>query len=170
MWPDYCGWGQKDSDSVRCIQRALIGKGKSIPAGATGNFGPQTIAAIKSLTGGNGLVGPNTIRKILEGTPYQLQSGMGRKVRKWGGGKVYSGWVFYGNRNSESVRNVQQRLIDLGFSIPAGPTGNFFGQTKTAAVAFQRYVGLTPDGIVGPQTLRALFVAPQQHYLIVWGK
>lgn len=180
VWPDFTTHGRKDSDTVRTIQKRLIQLGHKIPAGATGNFGAQTRAAVFDFqrkrmgASGDGLVGPNTTRALFKGTRVAVKTGFGRSERGWGPrGKthwVWSGWVFYGNRNSYSVRNLQQRLITLGYSIPAGVTGNYFGQTKRAVEAHQRYMGLRVDGIAGPETLRSLFVEARPHYTIKWGK
>ncbi len=69
----------------------------------------------------------------------------------------------YGDRN-ENVKRIQQKLIDLGFSIPDGATGLYGKQTKSAVYAFQlKRVTLSPyeknimkGSVVGPKTLRAL--------------
>ncbi len=56
-----------------------------------------------------------------------------------------------------AVQLVQQALIDLGFDIPSGATGNFLSQTSAAVVAFKRSHSLSPDdAVVGPGTMRAL--------------
>ncbi|MDB9315055.1 peptidoglycan-binding protein [Spirulina sp. CS-785/01] len=60
----------------------------------------------------------------------------------------------------ESVANVQTLLRNRGYSILFGPNGagqgRFGPQTEQAVRAFQRSVGLRVDGVVGPNTLRAL--------------
>jgi len=43
-----------------------------------------------------------------------------------------------------SVTNLQKALIGGGFSIPAGATGYFGAQTKTAVAAWQKSVGVAP--------------------------
>ncbi|MGE5560624.1 MAG: peptidoglycan-binding protein [Chloroflexota bacterium] len=56
------------------------------------------------------------------------------------------------------VLAVQERLIQLGYD--PGPADGVFGpQTEAAVRAFQSDSGLTVDGIVGPQTYRALGIA-----------
>lgn len=57
----------------------------------------------------------------------------------------------------EDVRAVQRTLKALGFDIGRyGTDGEFGNDTKKAVVAYQKSVGLSADGIVGPQTMAAL--------------
>lgn len=56
----------------------------------------------------------------------------------------------------EPVRDIQGRLSGLGFDLAGDPEGTFDRGTLEAVVAFQRARGLPPDGIVGPDTWRAL--------------
>ena len=53
------------------------------------------------------------------------------------------------------VQLLQLALRRAG-TFTAGTTGVFGTQTRAAVVAFQRRAGLTPDGIAGPRTHRAL--------------
>ncbi len=61
--------------------------------------------------------------------------------------------------SGEPVRDIQDRLSALGFGCEADPRGEFREATRLAVVGFQRARGLTPDGIVGPDTWRALYEA-----------
>ena len=55
----------------------------------------------------------------------------------------------------EQVRVIQSKLKNWGYYV--GSVDGVFGSQNTQAVKyFQRKNGLTPDGIVGPATLRAL--------------
>ena len=63
----------------------------------------------------------------------------------------------------DSVQLLQQALIDLGYSMPISsatpngiPDGIFGKETDAVVKSFQSEAGLGVDGIVGPQTLRAL--------------
>lgn len=58
-----------------------------------------------------------------------------------------------------SVRDVQQRLVDLKFLPPSEVDGKLGPRTKDAITAFQQWNGLIPDGIAGAQTLGKLRTA-----------
>jgi peptidoglycan L-alanyl-D-glutamate endopeptidase CwlK len=53
------------------------------------------------------------------------------------------------------VKRLQQALKDQGFD-PGSIDGDFGSGTEAAVIAFQKSEGLTPDGVVGKQTLQAL--------------
>lgn len=78
--------------------------------------------------------------------------------------------VRFGKRNDE-VRATQAALIAVGMSIPAGATGFFGEQTRSAYAAWQRMLGLSgsaADGFPGCSSLaklgaRAGFVVECRH-------
>lgn len=56
---------------------------------------------------------------------------------------------------SADVTEAQKILQGQGYNV--GPIdGNFGPQTRAAVIAFQKTKGLTPDGIIGPDTWAAL--------------
>lgn len=59
----------------------------------------------------------------------------------------------------EPVRDIQDRLLGLGLSTDPDSRGEFGDATRTAVEGFQRSRGLGVDGIVGPDTWRALYEA-----------
>ncbi len=62
--------------------------------------------------------------------------------------------IYWGSRG-QSVREVQTRLINWGYM--QGTADGVFGQlTYDGVVKFQRKHGLKPDGVVGPNTYKAL--------------
>ena len=62
------------------------------------------------------------------------------------------------NDTGAEVTRVQNRLAELGY-FSANPTGFFGSITEDAVTRFQRDQGLQADGVVGSQTLSALFGA-----------
>jgi N-acetylmuramoyl-L-alanine amidase len=59
----------------------------------------------------------------------------------------------------EAVRDIQDRLIALGFACDPDLPGMFGAGTVSAVIDFQSKRGLWTDGIVGPDTWRALVSA-----------
>lgn len=59
----------------------------------------------------------------------------------------------YISLNGEDVRELQNLLISKGFAIPAGATGYFGAQTKSALSLYQSQNGILPSlGYFGPKT------------------
>ena len=58
-----------------------------------------------------------------------------------------------------AVRDIQDRLAALGFEADGDSRAMFAEETRRAVLAFQRAKGLDADGIVGPDTWRALYEA-----------
>lgn len=61
-----------------------------------------------------------------------------------------------GDKN-ESVRALQQRLIELKYLKEGAADGNFGSGTKKAVQQFQQNNGLAPDGVAGRDTQLKLF-------------
>lgn len=64
--------------------------------------------------------------------------------------------LYHQGDRGEPVRDVQDRLIALGFDIADDHTGVFDDGTRHAVAGFQADRGLPIDGIVGPDTWRSL--------------
>ena len=58
--------------------------------------------------------------------------------------------------SGHDVKELQRALKEKGFD-PQGTDGIFGANTRKAVVAFQRANGLEPDGVVGKNTIKALF-------------
>ena len=66
---------------------------------------------------------------------------------------------------SEEVREMQRRLKEWGYY--QGQVDGVFGAgTKKAVIAFQKKNGLTPDGVVGAQTFKALGMVSSYNSLV----
>lgn len=59
----------------------------------------------------------------------------------------------------ESIRDIQDRLAGLSLSTDPDRRGEFADGTQAAVFEFQKSRGLSADGIVGPDTWRALYEA-----------
>jgi LysM repeat protein len=109
--------------------------------------GPKTRAALRAFQSGHdlvpdGLAGPKTRRALGRvGSPLY-----GRRVLRPG----MTGW---------DVAVLQFLLRRRGYSV-GRPDAHFGPKTRAALVRFQRSAGLTPDGILGRHTARALCSAP----------
>lgn len=68
---------------------------------------------------------------------------------------AYPGTALRQGSKGPDVRDMQQRLSDLGYSLDVD--GNFGPGTAKAVVEFQQSKGLGSDGIVGPNTWKALW-------------
>lgn len=77
--------------------------------------------------------------------------------------KVYSSKMHYGQKNSDSVWNLDVGLINKGFGKEimqaGGPSDDYGSSTKAACARFQRsqgWSGSGADGIAGPETIKRL--------------
>ena len=64
-----------------------------------------------------------------------------------------------GDRNN-TVRAIQQALLNAGITVPGGADGVFGSGTQTAVTAYQQRRGLTASGVVDTATAVALGVVP----------
>lgn len=127
----------KTNADVTVVQNALRAKGYTIASSENGTFGTATQAAFKQ---------------------YELSIGYTDPTPPPPTTTVNLSDVQYGLTNS-SVTIVQNALIHQGFSIPAGATGYFGDQTKTAYSQFQvslGYSGTDADGNPGCTSLTTL--------------
>ncbi|MGW4234876.1 peptidoglycan-binding protein [Streptomyces sp. NPDC004980] len=122
--------GSKGAD-VRSAQQLLTARGYAV--GADGVFGPATRAAVikfqksRSLAA-DGVIGPNTWSKLIR----TVQSGS----------------------SGQAVKAAQTQLKVYGYGLTVD--GAFGAKTKSATVAFQKNHKLSADGVIGPNTWRAL--------------
>ena len=56
---------------------------------------------------------------------------------------------------------IQFKLVALGYLPAGGDTGVFDGATNSAVLSFQGEYGLIVDGIIGPETERAISAAAE---------
>ncbi|ERK28964.1 peptidoglycan-binding protein [Clostridium intestinale] len=142
--------------AVKELQQKLIAKGYSVgAAGADGDFGQGTDSAVRKLQadfglGVDGVVGPLTWDAINSSSFSELLK-IGSKGAK--------------------VKELQSRLIVLGYNLgAAGADGDFGQATYNAVVSFQSSRGLGVDGVVGSETWNALFGTSSYELLSIGSK
>jgi peptidoglycan hydrolase-like protein with peptidoglycan-binding domain len=117
-------------EDVRTVQYLVNAQGH--PTGVDGIFGPLTKAAVQAFQASRGLaadgiVGPHTWPQLI----IQVQQGS----------------------NGDAVRAVQSQIHSRGDGANQITIDGVFGPVTSYAVrAFQTFLSLTVDGIVGPQT------------------
>lgn len=132
--------GMRD-EHVTNVQNVLMNEGYYKPLKATGYFGTATEKAVLKFQRDHGLrpdgiVGPKTKAKLSHYVKFD--------------GKLLA----YGSQG-EAVKDVQYHLKDLRFY--NGEIDGIFGKlTRLAVLRFQKSRDLSIDGIVGPETFKAL--------------
>ena len=117
-------------EDVRTVQYLVTAQGH--PTGVDGDFGPLTKAAVEAFQssrglGIDGIVGPQTWPQLI----IEVQQGT----------------------TGDAVRAAQSQIHSRGDGANQITIDGIFGPvTDNAARAFQTLLGLSADGIVGPQT------------------
>ncbi len=125
---------------IKAIQSKLNRLGYSLAE--DGEDGPATQAAVKDFQSKYGLTVDGVAGPI---TNNKMDS-------------LLSSAPVGGNQSGRQTVEVQKKLIEKGFDLGVwGADGDFGAATTAAVIAFQKSVGLTPDGIYGPQTDSKLF-------------
>lgn len=175
------GKGDRGAD-VAELQNMLISCGFSCGKyGADGVFGSGTDAAVRNFQSKyglsvDGLAGVNTMSKLRSlCSGHGTSSGSGNWVSRLQAecnAQKFSKQTVDGipgkntlagcptvkiGASGNITKLIQERLISLGYSCGScGADGKFGNGTKSAVIAFQKAHGLSPDGIVGQNTWRAL--------------
>ncbi len=131
---------------VKALQNALISAGIRVRGGADGVFGFATRDAVKEYQSLNGLASSG---KVDGETASVLSSGAsGSRGSSFTGLKAGA----LGN----TVKSLQQALIDVGIKVRGGADGIFGPATANALKEFQTSQGLSATGAVDQATAEAL--------------
>ncbi len=163
--------GSRGPNVVRA-QVMLNRIGRNYPAiprisSVDGIFGPQTENAVRTFQRIFGLTEDGIIGKATWYRLVRLYVGVNSLAELESEGQTFyavswqdPGQLQEGARG-QTVRQLQFMLRVLSEYVDAIPSiqedGIFGPRTQEAVIAFQRFSGLTPDGIVGPATWKALY-------------
>ena len=163
--------GSRGPNVVRA-QVMLNRIGRAYPAipkisAVDGIFGPQTEAAVRRFQQIFGLTDDGIIGKATWYRLVRLYVGVNALSELESEGQTFYAvnWqdpgVLKEGSGGQNVRRLQYMLRVVAEYIDSVPTveedGIFGPRTEAAVKAFQRFSGLTPDGIVGPATWKALY-------------
>lgn len=129
------------------------------PLSITGEYDAQTEASVRSFQRVYGLPQTGTVDEATWNDIYRAYAGIAASIpvedAEWIPA-LYPGFVLQEGMTSEYVRVLQQYLTYIHRTVPSIPevrdTGYFGPMTKNAVTAFQRYAGLTANGVVGAVT------------------
>lgn len=162
--------GSRGPDVVQ-MQVMLNRIGQNYPAipriTADGIFGQQTENAVRAFQRIFNLTEDGIVGKSSWYQMVRLYVGVTRLAELESEGQRFVGisWQAPANlqsgSNGQSVRQLQYMLNVVSQFVNSIPTvavdGIFGGATQSAVRAYQRFAGLTEDGIVGPATWNALY-------------
>lgn len=142
--------------AVRDLQEKLKAKG-FYNHSITGQYGRITTEAVREFQRANrlsvdGIAGPQTLAALTNQAPAASAPQYNAPVQQT--------TVLRQGSRGDAVRDLQRSLKDLGY-YRMSVDGIFGAGTTTAVREFQRKMGLTVDGVAGPQTLNALNVNPR---------
>ena len=146
-----CSIGDK-GDAVKKVQKRLIALGYLSGGSDDGSFGNQTKNAVKEFQSRNGL---STSGSVNSATLKKLNSSDAKKASSSSSKQKSDGTCSYGDKGS-NVKNIQKRLITLGYLASGSADGDYGNKTRTAVQNFQQRNGLSVTGNVNSKTLSTL--------------
>lgn len=137
-----------DPDELRNIQKKLIAGGY-LDGAADGLWGSQTAGAVRSFQEAKGLSPTGELDSKTVSMIKKISSGSARSS---------SGSLRLGSNGPKVVR--LQNLLSLHGFAPGTVDGVFGPGTEERVKEFERYHGLSPDGVVGNEVWEKLESAP----------
>ena len=154
-------------EAVRAFQYFLAVVGAYyeavLPIQITGTYDAQTEASVRSFQQVYGLPQTGILDERTWNDLFRAYAGIlesiPREYAEWIP-QLYSGNTLSEGMTDDNIRIMQEYLTYIHDTIPEIPavrnTGYFGPLTKEAVIAFQRYAGLEPNGIVGAVTWDAI--------------
>lgn len=140
-------YGSMGAD-VKGLQQALIDAGVRVYGGADGVYGTHTVTAVKEFQAKHGIAQSG---KVDRDTANALAS------RNPGGGTDTASIVgLKAGALGNTVKQLQQSLLDAGVTVRGGADGIFGPATAEALRTFQTSQGLPATGVVDQATATAL--------------
>ena len=130
----------EQSELVKKYQERLIQLGY-MEGPADGNFGAGTQSALKAFQSRNDLV---------------VDGFLGMDTRKGLDSSSAKPFAMRLGEQSDSVKELQTKLVKLGYMNSANATGYYGDITKAAVTSFQNRNKLTADGMAGAKTMSVL--------------
>ena len=155
------------SEQVRGLQYFLAVVGayyeSVLPIKITGIYDAQTEASVRSFQRVYGLKETGIVDEATWNDLYRAYAGIAESIPKEDAEWIpalYPGTVLQEGITSEDVRILQTYLTYIHNTVQEIPavraTGYFGPLTKASVIAFQRYAGLTQNGVVGAVTWDAI--------------
>lgn len=156
--------GMKGQD-VKELQEILMDLGYELASKADGDFGEETVSAVKSFERDNGLASDGVVDKALLN---KLKSQQGKDDADDDKEVKPTSYDFSNyptlrrNANNTYVTTLQTHLKTLGYNLGTygankdGVDGKYGSKTITAVRALQKKANIKVDGICGPKTWEAL--------------
>ena len=154
---------ESEGEDVRQYQTRLVELGYLQQKYVTGKFNQPTVDATKAFQRMNdlkidGAAGPESLKLIYSNDALDAS---GARV-----GDLYSGAsdtvvseVLTAGMSGEQVRQLQRRLVELGYLASSYVTGVYDTETQQAVRNFQRANGLSSDGQAGSATQSQLYAS-----------
>lgn len=150
-------------ENVAQLQEALIELGY-LTGKADGNYGDQTVEAVKAFQKANGLTqdgtaGEETQKKLYGGSAKKASAAATptptpKDSKATPTPTPASGTLKVGSKGTD-VKELQNKLIELGY-LDGKADGVYGSKTAEAVKAFQKASKLTADGVAGVKTLNSL--------------
>lgn len=158
---------ESEGEDVRQYQARLVQLGYLEEKYVTGKFNQPTVNATKAFQTMNGLkvdgaAGPQSLKLIYSDDALDadgVRAGDRLISSNGGASDTVVSDVLSAGMSGEQVRQIQQRLSELGYLSASFVSGVYDNQTQQAVRQFQAANGLSSDGVAGSATQSRLYAS-----------